>query len=144
MNKFQPRMNLTRTITVIASHAKFHPGAGRRLFQRSFITVSRTFFSFQLSNTRPHTSRITQRPQSRTYSIQNTPEDLESTSFPDPTRPDVFYHLVQTSKGALPTRAFAVSFLPTPPPSPESSTVIGWLPVEEGTGLNDFRENRTS
>lgn len=43
---------------------------------------------------------------------------------------------------------YALSFLPTPPPSGRSRTIIGWLPaVAEGgnedveAGLNDFVEN---
>jgi hypothetical protein len=40
-----------------------------------------------------------------------------------------------------------VSLLPDPPPSSQSSTVLGWLPAEtpgddRDAGLNDFVENR--
>ena len=73
-----------------------------------------------------------------------------STSFPDPTRPDLFYHLIQPPNplsSSVP--AFALSFLATPPPFTDSSTIIGWLPAsapgkdtEAEAGLNDFRENR--
>jgi hypothetical protein len=46
--------------------------------------------------------------------------------------------------------AYAVSFLTQPPPTPDSCTVMGWLPAETAgeadaeAGLNDFVENRTS
>ncbi|KAK1227529.1 hypothetical protein PQX77_009436 [Marasmius sp. AFHP31] len=143
VNKLQPRMKLTRTVTLVSKHARFHLGGGRKLFQRSFVTASRSLRSLEPSQSRVFTPRTIQQFSylNRRYSTQNPQEELELelTSFPDPTRPDIFYHLVQTSDDALP--AFAVSFLPTPPPSPESSTIIGWLPVGEGTGLNDFREN---
>lgn len=73
------------------------------------------------------------------------------TPIADPDRPDLFYHLVSfphpvdSSSSAT---AYALSFLPTPPPSSNSATVIGWLPaITEGTsrdieaGLHDFVEN---
>ncbi|RPD61644.1 hypothetical protein L226DRAFT_461226 [Lentinus tigrinus ALCF2SS1-7] len=66
-------------------------------------------------------------------------------SFPDPDRPDLFYHLFAppTSLSST-TPVFALSFLETPPPSILSSTVLGWLPASgagDGAGLNDFVEN---
>ena len=85
----------------------------------------------------------------RTYSS----DDAQKTSFPDPERPDLFYHLVEApwpppgpgSDERVPL--FALSFLDTPPPRPDSSTVIGWLPAlaqTEGAQakLGDFVENR--
>ncbi|KAH7904705.1 hypothetical protein BJ138DRAFT_1166100 [Hygrophoropsis aurantiaca] len=64
----------------------------------------------------------------------------------DPNRPDLFYHLVSLPSSSSP--AYALSFLKEPPPTPDSSTIIGWLPAEtEGNGqdqeagLNDFQEN---
>ncbi|EIW80050.1 hypothetical protein CONPUDRAFT_28306, partial [Coniophora puteana RWD-64-598 SS2] len=68
----------------------------------------------------------------------------------DPTRPDLFYHLVSlpsSSSSAPPTQVYAVSFLSSSPPTPDSASVIGWLPAEtegaqeQDAGLNDFREN---
>jgi len=56
--------------------------------------------------------------------------------FPDPNRPDLFYHLVNPPtplSSSLP--AFALSFLDTAPPSVNSPTVIGWLPAQ--THAND-------
>jgi hypothetical protein len=71
----------------------------------------------------------------------------------DPSRPDLFYHLVSLPRLSHPSQSppmYALSFLPTPPPSGRSRTIIGWLPaVAEGgnedveAGLNDFVENRT-
>lgn len=74
--------------------------------------------------------------------------NAEPISFADPTRPDLFYHLVPPpSPYSSNVPAFALSFLQTPPPSVNSYTVIGWLPAssegQEGeAGLNDFKENR--
>ncbi|ESK83910.1 hypothetical protein Moror_7570 [Moniliophthora roreri MCA 2997] len=77
---------------------------------------------------------------SSSYYNEQTP-----TSFPDPSRPDLFYHLVTppTSPTSLSATSpvFAVSFLPTPPPTSDSSTIIGWVPAGEESGLNDFVEN---
>ncbi|PIL29099.1 hypothetical protein GSI_09147 [Ganoderma sinense ZZ0214-1] len=73
---------------------------------------------------------------------QNT---AASQSFADPDRSDLFYHLFTppTSLSSA-NPVFALSFLPAPPPSVVSSSVIGWLPASgqgEGAGLNDFVEN---
>ncbi|KAJ7747893.1 hypothetical protein DFH07DRAFT_830486 [Mycena maculata] len=81
--------------------------------------------------------------QRHSYSTSCVPP---STSFADPTRPDLHYHLVDPPtplSSRLP--AFALSFLPSPP-STGSSTVVGWLPAATATdnaeaGLNDFKEN---
>ncbi|KAG0704132.1 hypothetical protein DFH29DRAFT_913101 [Suillus ampliporus] len=86
----------------------------------------------------------------RTASLTNHTHTLlaryssSSSATSDPSRPDLFYHLV-----SLPTSgpAYALSFLTQPPPTPDSCSVIGWLPAEttgEGdaeAGLNDFVEN---
>jgi len=71
-----------------------------------------------------------------------------TTSFEDPSRKGLFYHLVPPPTPLSDSRpAFAISLLADPPPSSESSTVLGWLPAEtpgddRGAGLNDFVENR--
>jgi hypothetical protein len=76
--------------------------------------------------------------------------DATIASFPDPTRPDIFYHLVRPPTPFSSSRpAFALSFLSSPPPLPDSCTIIGWLPAasdaaEQEAGLNDFIENRQS
>ncbi|KAF9233905.1 hypothetical protein BU15DRAFT_90179 [Melanogaster broomeanus] len=72
-------------------------------------------------------------------------------SLSDPSRQDLFYHPVSLPRPSDPrqsTPMYALSFLPTPPPSGQSQTIIGWLPaVAEGAnqdvdaGLNDFVEN---
>src|SRR6266850_4066511 len=77
-----------------------------------------------------------------------SPQATTSTSFEDPSRRGLFYHLVQPPTPLSDTRpAFAVSLLANPPSSSESSTVFGWLPAEtpgddRDAGLNDFVENR--
>ncbi|KAJ4496034.1 hypothetical protein C8J55DRAFT_553776 [Lentinula edodes] len=74
--------------------------------------------------------------------------DLPSGSFADHTRPDLFYHLVEPPTPLSPdVPVYALSFLPSAPPVPNSATVIGWLPAstesqtEQDAGLNDFKEN---
>jgi hypothetical protein len=84
------------------------------------------------------------RPQISPHCRYTTQTDRPSTSFSDPVRPDIFYHLVHRPRSDVPS--FALSFLPTPPPSADSVTIIGWLPAStEGqdgeAGLNDFEEN---
>lgn len=82
--------------------------------------------------------------QRHPYSSSSVPT---STSFRDPARPDLHYHLVDPPtplSSKLPS--FALSFLPSPP-SNGSSTVVGWLPAattanDDEAGLNDFVENR--
>lgn len=70
-------------------------------------------------------------------------------SFSDPSRPELFYHLVQSqSQNAL---VYAVSFLPNAPIVVGSASVIGTLPANvesnsaqdesAGAGLHDFKEN---
>ena len=74
---------------------------------------------------------------------------LGETSFSDPERPDLYYHLIRPPTPVSRIQpAFALSFLPTPPKIVDSSTIIGWLPAvqeEQGNGeeagLNDFKEN---
>lgn len=75
-----------------------------------------------------------------------------TSSISDPSRPDLFYHLVSlpTPGSLTSSSAHAVSFLSQPPPTPYSCSVIGWLPAETAgqgdaeAGLNDFVENRNS
>lgn len=70
-----------------------------------------------------------------------------TTSFEDPSRKGLFYHLVPPPTPLSATRpVFAVSLLADAPPSPESSTVLGWLPAETpgddcNVGFNDFVKN---
>ena len=82
--------------------------------------------------------------------VAYSPYSSPSTSLSDPSRPDIFYHLVDPptpASSSLP--AFALSFLSSPPRTPDSCTIIGWLPAESSgdpsqgqeAGLNDFKEN---
>lgn len=96
----------------------------------------------------PACMRAVARPFSSTS--QTSDSANPSTSFPDPERPDLFYHLFEPPTDISHTSpVFALSFLSTPPPFVRSCTVIGWLPAsapgekEEGAGLNDFVENCT-
>ena len=85
-------------------------------------------------------------PQLRHWSSSQPP-------LADPSRPDLFYHLLPLPYEPDPSQStpvYALSFLPSPPLSPRSATILGWLPaVTEGSedadaGLNDFVENRAS
>ncbi|KAF8128712.1 hypothetical protein EV363DRAFT_1170074 [Boletus edulis] len=65
----------------------------------------------------------------------------------DPSRPDLFYHLLPPDPSQS-VPVYALSFLPSPPPSPRSATILGWLPAvteaateDVDAGLNDFIEN---
>ena len=89
----------------------------------------------------------------RTCQRSNTSPDVsgQKTSFRDPERPDLYYHLVGPPTPVSRSQpAFALSFLPTLPEPADSSAIIGWLPavVEQNSGqsqgeagLNDFVEN---
>jgi hypothetical protein len=68
---------------------------------------------------------------------------------PDPSRPDLFYHLTTAPSGAP---RYALSFLPrlSAALAPDAPAVLGWLPAaapgadggDGDAGLNDFVENR--
>ena len=84
-------------------------------------------------------------PRNYTSSSSETPAPVT-----DPTRPDLFYHLVAPPTPlSVHAPAYALSFLGTAPAAPDASAVIGWLPAQaagagEEAGLNDFKENRAS
>ncbi|KAE9405505.1 hypothetical protein BT96DRAFT_876512 [Gymnopus androsaceus JB14] len=74
--------------------------------------------------------------------------ELAPGTFSDPTRAGLFYHYLAPPTPVSPAvPVYALSFLPSPPSSADSNTIIGWLPAgtdsngEEGAGLNDFKEN---
>lgn len=97
----------------------------------------------------PHTHRhFTSSPAHALPSDRPSAEIPTSTTFEDPSRKGLFYHLVPPPTPLSDTRpVFAVSLLADAPPSPESSTVLGWLPAQtpgddRDAGLNDFVENR--
>ncbi|KAI0672292.1 hypothetical protein C8Q78DRAFT_740552 [Trametes maxima] len=84
----------------------------------------------------------------RLYSSDTSREPAVGTavqSFPDPDRPDLFYHLFPAPTSISSSApVFAISFLSEAPPSVLSSAVVGWLPASgqgEEAGLNDFVEN---
>ncbi|KAF8352066.1 hypothetical protein F5887DRAFT_933792 [Amanita rubescens] len=80
-------------------------------------------------------------------SLSPSPESSGQTSFSDPERPDLYYHLVDPPTPVSASQpAFALSFLSTRPKTADSSSIIGWLPAVSGqgqqeAGLNDFKEN---
>lgn len=111
-----------------------------RLLSPRVFSAARIPFRSALPPARPHV-RITplQSPLCR-WSSSHPP-------FADPSRPDLFYHLLDDPNPSV----YALSFLSSPPLSPRSATILGWLPaVTEATtedvdaGLNDFVENRAS
>ena len=75
------------------------------------------------------------------------------TSFRDPERPDLYYHLVGPPTPVSASQpVFALSFLPAQPQTTDAHAIIGWLPAvleqngsmsqgQEEAGLNDFVEN---
>ncbi|PPR04585.1 hypothetical protein CVT24_012013 [Panaeolus cyanescens] len=80
---------------------------------------------YHLNQSPAHVSWVIEQ-KDRFYSTQTT--DIV---FPDPNRPDLFYHFVNPPtplSSTLP--AFALSFIESTPPSVDSSTVIGWLPAQ--------------
>ncbi|KAG2347114.1 hypothetical protein BDR05DRAFT_1057145 [Suillus weaverae] len=90
-----------------------------------------------------HTFRVPS-PISRTNFALFARYSTSNSAISDPSRPDLFYHPV-----SLPTigSVYAVSFLTQPPPTPDSCSVMGWLPAETAgeadaeAGLNDFVDN---
>ncbi|KAJ7704348.1 hypothetical protein B0H17DRAFT_1039333 [Mycena rosella] len=118
--------SLTRTA---AACSRLRPPNARRLS-----------FSVPLSPARHVSSHRYATRQRHPYSTSS------ESSFTDPSRPDLHYHLVDPPtpvSSRLP--AFALSFLPSSPLA-SSSTVLGWLPAattgtDDGAGLNDFKEN---
>ncbi|KAK7461109.1 hypothetical protein VKT23_009035 [Stygiomarasmius scandens] len=143
---------LTDLLATSSARASCSPRCSRKL---SSITVTRTYNKPATQNTcqRATFSRLTpvnfsapgRRFLSSPSAEPSSPAD--STSFPDPSRPDLFYHLIYPPSplsDILPV--YALSFLPDSPPKPDSASIIGWLPAQaEGNdneaGLNDFKEN---
>lgn len=92
--------------------------------------------------------------QSKRHASASAHPDSPPRSFADPSRPDLFYHLLDSHspdsstaalRTPLPLPAFALSFLEHAPRTPTSASVVGWLPAVSGAegdaGLNDFKEN---
>ncbi|KAF5310560.1 hypothetical protein D9619_007869 [Psilocybe cf. subviscida] len=99
--------------------------------------------------------RIDSPPTQRTRRAYATSQ-MTDTMFPDPNRPDLFYHLVNAPTPVSQTLpAYAISFLKETPPSVNSAIILGWLPAqthasrseggsgakEQTSALNDFKEN---
>jgi hypothetical protein len=100
------------------------------LGRRTPITLAQltySYFSHHSSKPRSTIPKATSQWRiTRNYSTQMT--DI---FYADPNRADLFYHFVHPPtplSRSLP--AFAVSFLNVTPASPDSETVIGWLPAQ--------------
>ncbi|KAF9451434.1 hypothetical protein P691DRAFT_699271 [Macrolepiota fuliginosa MF-IS2] len=120
----------------------------KNVWRPSDLTTRRTFSYaasrwFLSSTPRPNSSHTTSLDiiyrYDRRFNSSDAPNRGES--FPDPSRPDLFYHLIQpptpTSK-TLP--AYALSYLQEKPPTSSSATIIGWLPAQ---GRGNERNNGT-
>ncbi|KAF9467162.1 hypothetical protein BDZ94DRAFT_1249729 [Collybia nuda] len=115
------------------------------------LRVPSSRFSLKASRTGlvvvPPFPRNVIRPRTTLHPTSRAPLSSQSTSFADPNRPDLFYHLVDPpTPSSSSSPSFAVSFLSSPPSTSDSRTIIGWLPAQsrrsdEGAGLNDFKEN---
>lgn len=108
----------------------------------SLHTLCTRFIRQQANTSRKPCERFT-----RSFTTSQTENGVAET-FPDPDRPDLFYHLFTPPTPLSSTHpVYALSFLSSPPSSIMSASVIGWLPASgegEGAGLNDFVENGTS
>ncbi|KAJ8596052.1 hypothetical protein M405DRAFT_929086 [Rhizopogon salebrosus TDB-379] len=121
----------------------------RTLAKRSSLRVARPFAprSFTFLAHPPRAPLFNRTSATRTQSLLT--RHSSSATISDPSRPDLFYHLVSlpTSSSPTPPPAYAVSFLTQPPPIPDSCSVVGWLPAETAgqqdaeAGLNDFVQN---
>ena len=88
--------------------------------------------------------------RSRASLITQTSRGLSSTTRPATTVIEeegasthpLYYHLIPGPNPVSLHDSFAISFLKTPPITPESRTIIGFLPSQgEEPGLADFKEN---
>lgn len=129
-----------------ALHAKSRPAIPHR------FPISYSHFPLIYSRPGPSIAPlVTRNGTRRRTTLQPTSRaslSSQNTSFADPSRPDLFYHLVDPptpASSSIPS--FALSFLSSAPATSNSRTIIGWLPAQskgsnEGAGLNDFKENR--
>ncbi|CCM03059.1 uncharacterized protein FIBRA_05179 [Fibroporia radiculosa] len=136
----------SRLYTLQCSYAAARPALGRLQF-----TYSSCLFSTAHRPPRPPASSryaLAGSPvYARTRSFVSARSEPEPTCFPDPERPDLFYHLFEPPtpvSSSVPV--FALSFLEQRPASAQSPAVIGWLPASssadaDSAGLNDFVEN---
>ena len=120
-----------------ASTQALRPGAARHGSPRTYL---------QPSNYRPlHRPLVDFSGCGRRAYVATT--SPSSTSFPDPDRPDLFYHLFHPPSAISRTLpVFALSFIPEYPTAVDSCAVVGWLPAAapseaEQAWLNDFKQN---
>lgn len=127
--------------------------AFRRLIRsaRMLSSVTRTVSSVRAASAPLHRLRNGTKTHLflRLNSTSVSPQHV--TTFPDPSRPDLYYHLLRPpTPVSTKLSSFALSFLESPPSKADSPSVIGWLPAESengeqaDAGLNDFRENGMS
>lgn len=143
-------MSISRIRAISCPDAKRlgNPGSVPSLVLQTLANMN--FLRLSTFVTRPARSTAHWRFQGYARVSTSTPASPAGNgSFEEPTRPGVFYHIVQAPNPLSRTQpAFALSFLPTPPKSTASSTIVGFLPAEEGNasdeglGLHDFKENR--
>jgi hypothetical protein len=114
------------------SSLALRPFSGPQLPQMSFVCL--------------HQSSLRTKPNQRHRCYSSN----KSAPITDPSRSDLFYHVLSPPTPLSPSLpVFGLSFISKPPPSADSSAIIGWLPAaSEGegqeAGLNDFKENRES
>jgi hypothetical protein len=120
------------------------PLAGRfSSYQSSNLSTVHRQLSFQ--NHSPHCFYPCNRGLGPTLALRRCYNS--ENSFPDPSRSDIFYHFFSPPTHLSPILpVYALSFLPTRPPSADSCTIIGWLPAaaereDQEAGLSDFKEN---
>lgn len=101
----------------------------------------------------PYISRCQKAPRQFQRHFNSSDVLRSAESFSDPSRPDLFYHVVQPPTPVSKTLpAYALSFSSEKPPSQSSVTIIGWLPAQgqvdpkiagaEDATLEDFVDNR--
>ena len=142
-NHFPRRTPTSSSKTVFQSDRGHFLAQGPRRFNWTHSSCAFSIVSSYSSRSIP--------PPRHCRSIQSSSTTLHPNSFQDSERADLFYHLLLTPPSSLSSSVpvFAVSFLPEPPASAYSKTVIGWLPAEtpgaeDEAGLNDFKQNRRS
>ncbi|KXN85892.1 hypothetical protein AN958_10734 [Leucoagaricus sp. SymC.cos] len=118
-----------------------------RTIQRNLVRWVTRELHVSASPIQPFLSRRTNVFQlsQRGFSSSDTPNPAQS--FSDPSRPDLFYHVVQAPTPMSETLpAYALSFSSEKPPSSSSATILGWLPTQDkpSTRANTTSTARTS
>lgn len=130
---------------------------------RLYGTLLRTVLPSSSSQVSPahHRPALLSAPTSAVNNVRKSTRRFTSQSktvvFPDPVRPDLFYHLLDPPTPIANTiPAYGVSFLYERPPSMDSTEIIGWLPAhisesatdseahinEDEDDMHGFHENR--